>query len=522
MKQKWCVGAALLAALSISVNTQTVGQTYEVYDQNLKLKSRLEFDQIAILSESVRISTANNEVKLLSKEYKPFIDLNGEKVYFYDQPWIIVKGRDGLGAFHEYGEEILLGEYDEIQTFFTRLLGRKGNQYWIYDHSNRETIFLGTFEKATLAINGQVIAQTAQGYFLPLSDNPDKLYDKLEQINENFIISKESTGYGMINREGNYVLQPVIDHIVHLEEDYFYAYDGNQYMLIKGREGKANISYSSYHKITLEDGVMLEYIHGKLRRVMKNDGILLDQVGMEKVKGVGEKHYNVWMRDNKLGLLGQQGWEVNPVADVEKILPGNEGLYPALKGGKYGFIDKSGKWVVPAQFDEVKKFNEGLASYRLNGQWGILDRQGQIISPAQFNSVSDFRRGLAVVRLGNRQNILDRQGSLLLENGYERISLGTDNYFISEDNGKFGLIAPDGKEIVSPKYEELRREDLNRILVRVGDKYGLMDENGDYLLPIYYKSIVFDQGARQILAEDDYQFVQVEQENTGRRKRSGG
>ncbi|WP_291782837.1 WG repeat-containing protein [Cecembia sp.] len=520
MKQIWCWGAAVTLAFVLGMQAELTAQTYEVYDQNLKLKSRLEFDQISILSESVRISTANNEVKLLSREYKPYIDLNAEKVHLYDQPWIIVKGKEGLGAFHEYGEEILSGEYDEIQTFFTRLLGRKGNQYWVYDHSTRETTHIGSFENATLAINGQVIAQTAQGFFLPLSENPDKLYDKLDQVNENYIISKEASGYGMINREGNYVLKPVIDHIVHLEDDYFYAFDGNQYMLIKGREGKADISYSSYHKITLEDGVMLEFIHGKLRRVMKNDGILLDQVGMEKVSGVGYKHFNVRMRDERLGLLGPKGWEVPPVDSIEKILPGNEGLFPALKDGKYGFIDKSGNWIIPAQFDGVKKFTEGLAAFQENGQWGVIDRQGQIISRAIFNHVADFKRGFAVVKIGNKQNILDRNGQLLLEEGYERISLGADNYFISEENEKFGLIAPDGKEIVPPKFEELRREDLNRVLVRVGDKFGIMDENGDYLLPIYYKSIVFDQGAKQILAEDEYQFLQVEEEKSGRKRRS--
>ncbi|WP_304516353.1 WG repeat-containing protein [Cecembia rubra] len=521
MKCTRCWGAVLITALILSNCPESLAQTYEVYDQNLKLKSRLEFDQIAVLSESVRISTANNEVKLLSREYKPFINLQAEKVEFYDQPWLIVRGNNGLGAFHEYGENILPTDYDEIQTFFTRLLAKKGNQYWVYDHSTKETTFIGSFEKAILATNGQVIAKNSQGYLLPLSKNPDKVFEDLRQINENFIISKESSGFGMINREGEYVLQPVIDHIVHLEDDYFYAFDGNQYMLIRGREGKANISYSSYHKITLEDGVLLEYIHGRLRRVMKNDGILLDQVGMEKVNNIGDKYYNVLMRDKKIGLLGPNGWEVHPVDGVDKILPGNEGIYGAMKSGKYGFIDKSGKWLIPAQFDQVKKFNEGLAAYQLNGQWGILDKWGNIIVPAQFSQISEFRRGLAIVRTGEKQNIVDRTGKLLIEKSYDRISLGADNYFISENNTLFGLIAPDGKEIIEPKFQEIRREELNKILVRFGDKYGIMDENGDYLLPIYYKNIVFDQGSRQILAEDEYQFMQVIEEIPGKRKRTG-
>jgi hypothetical protein len=523
MKEHLRRGTILFISFALFSFSSLKAQTYEVYDQNLKLKSRLEYDQISILSESVRISTANNELKLLSKEYKPYINLKAEKVDFYDQPWLIVKGADGTGAFHEYGEEIFPPEYDEIQTFFTRLLAKKGNQYWVYDHSTRETGFIGTFDEAILATNGQVIGKSAQGYFLPLSSNPDKLYDDIWQVNENYLGSKEATGFGLINRDGNYVLQPVIDHLVHLEDDYFYAFDGNQYMLIRGREGKAFISYSSYHKITLEDGMMLEYIHGKLRRVMNNEGILLDQTGIEKVIPVGEKHYNIHLRDNTIGLLGPNGWEVRPIGGVEKILPGNEGYFGALKNGNFGYINKSGEWVIEAQYEEVRKFNEGFAAIRMMGLWGFVDRNGSIISPAKFEHVSDFRRGVATVRQSGKQNLLDRNGNFLLTQGYDRISLGADNYFISENNNQFGLIAPDGKEIIEPKFEELRREELNRVLVRIGDKYGIMDEQGDYLLPIYYKNIVFDQGAKQILAEDEYQFaLTTEEEKSGGKKKKPG
>ncbi|PRY87975.1 WG repeat-containing protein [Mongoliibacter ruber] len=524
MSSKLILGV-LATAIAFQFNQSSAySQTYEVYDQNLNLKSRVEYDHIRILGESVRISNTNNQIKLLSREYKPFINLNAESIHAYDQPWIITQGKKGKGAFHEYGEEILPAEYDNIQTFFTRLLANKGKQYWLYDHSTREMSAIGTFDEAILAMNGQVIAKTAQGYFLPLSEDPDHLYDEVKEINQNYLIAKEATGYGLINREGNYVLRPVIDHLVYLEDDHFYAYDGNQYMLIKGREGKADISYSSYHKITNEDGVLLEYIHGKLRRVMKNDGILLDQVGMEKVLSVGEKHYNVFLRDNTIGLLGPKGWEVKPVGGVEKILPGREGMYPAMKDGKLGYVDALGKWAIEPKFEDAQKFNEGFAAVKSGNQWGFINRNGEWIASPQFDQGGEFKRGLAMVRLSGKQNLIDRSGNLLLSEGYQRISLGADNYFITEEDNAFGLIAPDGKEIVAPKFQELRREDLNKILVRFGDKYGILDENGDYLLPLYYKSIVFDSGANQILAEDFYQFepeaiADIKSESNGKKKR---
>ncbi|MCH6201449.1 WG repeat-containing protein [Aquiflexum sp. LQ15W] len=504
-------GTLPLYFIFIIFSTEKVNsQTYEVFDQNLKLKSRIEFDRISILGESVRVSSANNQLKLLSKEYKPFVDLNAFSVYTYDQPWIVVEGPKGKGAFHEYGEEIFAPEYDHIEILFTRLLAKKGSQYWIYDHSKRQIKSIGTFQEAKMALNGQVIAKNTEGYFLPLSDNPEKYYEELEEVSENFLISKENSGYGIINREGNYILEPIIDHMVHLEGDYFYAFDGKQYMLIRGLEKRADIKYTSYHKITLENGILLEYIHGKLRRVMDNDGILLDQVGMDKVTGVGGKHYNVLLRDKKTGLLGPNGWEVSPLIEVDLILQGSEGLFPAKKSGKYGFIDRSGNWVIENRFDEVRSFKEGIAAYKSEGNWGFVNKEGLLITTATYEYVSDFYKGKAIVKKSGKYFLVGNDGHQILDKSFERISLLVDNYYVSELDGKYGLISPEGKEIVEPKFQELRREDLNRVLVRLGDKYGILDENGDYILPVYYKSIVFDYGANQILAEDDYQFTPLE------------
>jgi hypothetical protein len=481
-------------------------QTYEVYDQQMRLKSRIEFDRICILGESVRVSTANDQLRLLSKEYRPFLDLKANSVFRYDQPWLIVEGPNGKGVFHEYGEEILTAGYDQIQTLYTQILSRKGDSFWLYEHSSRKNSPLGKFDDAVLAKNGQVIARIGTAYFLPLSPFPDRPREMIQEVNSDFLFVKEQSGYGLVNRAGEYILDPIIDQMAHLDDVYFYAFDGSQYMLIEAKEIRAQINYTSFHKITLEGNMMLEYIHGKLRRVMQHEGILLDQVGMETVTPVGEKHYNVSLRDKTMGLLGPKGWEVNPTPGLQAIFPGKDGLFPAKKDGNYGFVDGQGNWTISPGFEEVRPFAQGLAAVKKDGLWGFIDKTGSLAIDPKFDFVSDFKRNITIVKSRGKYQLLDRAGAKLLPNDYDRVSLAADDYFITEQDKKFGLVAPDGKEIVEPKFEELRREELDRILVRLGDKYGILNENGEYILPVYYKSIVFDSGALQILAEDQYQF----------------
>ena len=44
-----------------------------------------------------------------------------------------------------------------------------------------------------------------------------------------------------------------------------------------------------------------------------------------------------------------------------------------MKLDKYGFIDRTGKLVIPAIYDMIGGFNEGLAKVRINGKHGFIN-----------------------------------------------------------------------------------------------------------------------------------------------------
>ena len=81
----------LLAGILAPLSQGAFAQTYEVFDQNLKLKSRIEYDRISILGDAVRISSANNEIRLLSKDYKPFSIILQEFYEHYQKPVFIAE-----------------------------------------------------------------------------------------------------------------------------------------------------------------------------------------------------------------------------------------------------------------------------------------------------------------------------------------------------------------------------------------------------------------------------------------------
>jgi hypothetical protein len=46
-------------------------------------------------------------------------------------------------------------------------------------------------------------------------------------------------------------------------------------------------------------------------------------------------------------------------------------------GGKWGFIDKTGKEVIPPVYDYVGAFYEGLARVEKNRKCGFIDKTGK-------------------------------------------------------------------------------------------------------------------------------------------------
>ena len=55
----------------------------------------------------------------------------------------------------------------------------------------------------------------------------------------------------------------------------------------------------------------------------------------------------------------------------------SEGFAEVKLNGKYGFIDKTGREVIPCKYEAAGEFSEGLAAVKLNGKYGFIDKKGK-------------------------------------------------------------------------------------------------------------------------------------------------
>ena len=183
-----------------------------------------------------------------------------------------------------------------------------------------------------------------------------------------------------------------------------------------------------------------------------------------------------------------------------------EGLAKVRLKGKYGYIGKTGKEVVPCKYDYVWDFIEGLARVQLNGKYGFVDKTGREVIPCIYDSASEFSEGFALVKLNRKYGYIDTTGRKVIPLKYDD-AYGLDKGLATVKlNGKWGMTNCLGIEVVSLISNNIWRFNFAAI-VKLGNKYGLVNNNVDYILPCQYDEInVFDGRIIAEKSDINYEF----------------
>lgn len=80
---------------------------------------------------------------------------------------------------------------------------------------------------------------------------------------------------------------------------------------------------------------------------------------------------------------------------------------------KLGYVDISGREVIPLQYEDGYSFLDGIALVKKGGRWGYIDTTGKIILDFKYESAGQFNNGYATVMYQGREMIIDKTGKEL-------------------------------------------------------------------------------------------------------------
>ncbi len=200
----------------------------------------------------------------------------------------------------------------------------------------------------------------------------------------------------------------------------------------------------------------------------------------------------------------------------------HDGLAKVEVNGKTGYIDKTGRLAIAAEFAYAYPFAEGLAAATKSrsgeGGWGYIDTTGKWVVQPTFEWGSSFGEGLAPVNRRQNCGYIDRSGDLMLQpplSPGERdcstvwgdFSEGLSRWKFGK---KYGFIDRTGKVVIEPKYDLTFHFSDGLAAVRVGDKWGYIDKSGQMVIAPrkLFRVEDFHNGLAFVTTEDrDYGYI---------------
>ncbi len=185
------------------------------------------------------------------------------------------------------------------------------------------------------------------------------------------------------------------------------------------------------------------------------------------------------------------------------------------EGGKWGFVDTTGKIVVPLIFEGVGKFSSGLAAVKKEGKWGYINKKGDFVLPAQFTSHREFEAGSVII---NSNTAYNSSGKLIISpnDKFQIERVETNGLIRVSRNGvsgcNLGFVDSLGRVVTELKYKlpNVFSEGLISAYDCELQKIGYIDTYGNVSIPFVFETDIFvnDIGLYSMNFEKGYAIVE--------------
>ncbi|WP_028552688.1 WG repeat-containing protein [Paenibacillus sp. UNC451MF] len=200
------------------------------------------------------------------------------------------------------------------------------------------------------------------------------------------------------------------------------------------------------------------------------------------------------------GVINTSGnYVVKPIYD--SIGEFNEGRAAVIDSQGFKLMDESGRIVTKRAYSYIASLSNGRAMFTNttssgSSQYGYLDKNGNEVIPAQYESAGDFSNNKAVVQIKeNEYALIGLNGEILAKYPYAFVGALGDGLlpFQQVQNGKYGYIDERGTVVIEPTYTGAQPFEEGRAVVNAGEnytsQYGLIDKQGSIIVKPEYNQI---------------------------------
>lgn len=173
---------------------------------------------------------------------------------------------------------------------------------------------------------------------------------------------------------------------------------------------------------------------------------------------------------------------------------------------KYGYQAKNKTWVIEPRFDGASRFNDGFAEVTIDGYKGLIDETGELILPAEYDDIKKFdKNGLCeVMRKEGRtklRGVADRSGRIIIPVDCHSVNIPKNGGLITaqrpardewlEGSLLWGVYEMDGTELFAPQFLSAPSFSNGTGIAKsaLTGLTGIVSDTGKVLLPFEFLAI---------------------------------
>lgn len=264
-----------------------------------------------------------------------------------------------------------------------------------------------------------------KGQILDIPATNEKLYD----FEEGVALFRNGDKIGLLGTDGKLVLEPTYDAIKDIKNGHAKIKKGELWGMIdtKGKE-IIPAEYEDIDNTWSPNGVSGK--KGGVSGIVYNGSFNPIDGATNVWTFQGDSKLTYAEKDKKVGFVDSSGkWVIEPQFDKARAF--SDGLAPVANGKNWGYINEKGEMVIEPQFRDAEVFSDGLAPVK-NKDWGFIDTSGKLVIPMEYDITAGlaflagknekgFINGFARVKTKKGWGFLDTTGKLLGDTWFENV-----------------------------------------------------------------------------------------------------
>lgn len=227
----------------------------------------------------------------------------------------------------------------------------------------------------------------------------------------------------------------------------------------------------------------------------------------EEAHGFGFNGLAVVRSNGKFGYIDRSGqWVVDPVLEfADSFLFSPHAV--VRKDGKYGVISQDGKLLVPFKYEGVEALLDAGFMLFNGDSWAVADRDGRELTPFHFdalgNQLSRVSEGMIPAKYNGRWGFASAEtGEMVVPPQYDSVGVMSEGFANFTREGKIGYVDRSGRVIVESDFERADQFSDGFAAVKMAGRWGYIDKNGKVAIePIFERAERFREGHASVIRE---------------------